>query len=299
MIKIKIQGGLGNQLFQYALARALKEKNRNKEIILDLSYYLPGGVAKRDTPRGYELDKYNIYKNIKIDYGKTPKKYIILEKLLRRTKKESAFIFYKKYLNPKENSCLIGFWQSEKYFKDIEEIVRKEFTLKNRIEDREDGDLAKKNLYKILNSNNSICVNVRRGDYVTNSMIRMHHGLISKEYFIKGVEYIFERLKSKAKDLTIFVVSDDIYWCKENLKDLEDFGKVIFMPKEISATDTLYLISKCSHNVIANSSFCWWGAWLNENKDKIVIAPKYWMRKKMNTKDIIPESWIKLENKFY
>nr|MBP9765905.1 alpha-1,2-fucosyltransferase [Candidatus Paceibacterota bacterium] len=92
---------------------------------------------------------------------------------------------------------------------------------------------------------------------------------------------------------------DDIEWCKNNLLDLKKEGELVFVSENLNPTDSLYLISKCQHNVIANSSFSWWGAWLNQNKDKIIIAPKNWMRSNIDTKDICPEEWIRLENRFY
>lgn len=298
MIKVKIQAGLGNQMFQYALARSIKEKT-NKEVVLDLSFYTDSGVATGDTVRGFDLDKFNIDNTLKFDYSSTPKKISIFEKIKRRLLNESAFVFYKKYLNPKENSYLIGFWQSEKYFKDIENILRKEFTLKDKIEERGENDIAKAYLEKINNSKVSISVNIRRGDYADNIKVRNYHGLIEKEYFINGVKYIKERLNIEKDVINIFIFSDDIEWCKENLNDLEYYGNLFFSSKEISATDTLYLISKCHHNVIANSSFSWWGAWLNQNENKIVVAPKYWVKVKIDTKDVVPEEWIELENRFY
>lgn len=298
MVKIKIQAGLGNQMFQYALARGLQEK-RNKEIILDLSYYSLGGVKDGDTVRGYELDKFNIKEDFKKDFSFTPSKTTFLEKIIRRIKNESAFVFYDKYLNPKDGAYLIGFWQSEKYFKDIENIIRTEFTLKDKIEEREDSDLAKQFLNQILFSKNSISVNVRRGDYASNPKIRNHHGLLGVEYFIDAVKYIVNEKKLLKEETNVFIFSDDIGWCKENLNALEDFGRIVFIPSEISVTDSLCLISKCKHNVIANSSFSWWGAWLNNNLGRIVVAPKKWMRAKINTKDICSKDWIRLENRFY
>ncbi|MEA4910592.1 O-antigen biosynthesis glycosyltransferase WbnK [bioreactor metagenome] len=298
MIKVKIQAGLGNQMFQYALARYLQEKTR-QEIILDLSYYSLGGVKRGDTPRGYELDKFNINESFKKDFSPTPFKATFFGKILRRFKNESAFVFYKKFLNPKDGNYLIGFWQSEKYFKDIEYIIRKEFTLKNRIEIREDSDLAKQFLNQILFSKNSISVNVRRGDYANNPKIRNHHGLLSIEYFIEAVKYVVKEKKLLKEGVKIFIFSDDVEWCRENLDSLKDFGELVFVSKDIIATDSLYLISKCKYNVIANSSFSWWAAWLNNNPSKIVIAPKKWMRTKVDTKDVCPHDWIRLENRFY
>ena len=177
MITIKIKAGLVNQLFQYALARSIREKTK-KKIVLDLSYY-NNGVAKGDTVRGYVLDNFNINKDLTVDYTKTPKTISFLEKITRRLFNESSFIFYKKYLNPKDGSYLIGFWNNEKYFKDIEEILRKEFVLKDGLQDQR----AKNILEKIRETKNSVSINIRRGDYANNSKIRNHHGLLDLNYY--------------------------------------------------------------------------------------------------------------------
>lgn len=297
MITIKIQAGLGNQMFQYALGRRIIEKT-GKNIRFELSYYA-NNLAKGDTVRELGIDKFNIMSDIERDYKATPLFFVYKEKILRKIFNTNAFTFYKKYLDPNKNSYLIGFWQSEKYFKDIENIIKKEFTLKDKIEERGENDIAKAYLEKINNSKVSISVNIRRGDYADNIKVRNYHGLIEKEYFINGVKYIKERLNIEKDVINIFIFSDDIEWCKENLNDLEYYGNLFFSSKEISATDTLYLISKCHHNVIANSSFSWWGAWLNQNENKIVVAPKYWVKVKIDTKDVVPEEWIELENRFY
>jgi hypothetical protein len=297
MIKIKIQAGLGNQMFQYALARSIKERTK-KKVVLDLSFY-NNGVAKGDTIRGYDLDKFNISEDFNISYKATPKIQILLEKIIRRIFKLSSFVFYDFYKRPIDGSYLIGFWQSEKYFKDIENIIRKEFTLKNPTESRNDSDLTKEILNKILDSKYSISINVRRGDYANNPKIRNYHGLLSKDYFLDGIKFIKDKLSLNKEDLDIFVFSDDIDWCQSNLLELEQFGKIVFVPSSLHPADSIYLISLCKSNVIANSSFSWWGAWLNNNKEKIIVAPKYWMKGNVNTKDVVPEDWIRLESRFY
>ena len=298
MIKIKIQAGLGNQLFQYALARNIKEKTK-KDVVLDLSFYTPNGIVKGDTIRGYELDKFNIDESIKLSYNLTPKIYIFLEKIIRRIFNLSSYVFYKRYLNSLDGSYLIGFWQSEKYFKNIENIIKKEFILKNPIENRDDNDLSKNILKQIQDSKYSISVNIRRGDYANNAEIRNYFGLISKDYFKKGIEYINKKLKLEKENINIFIFSDDISWCESNLLELKEFGNLVFVSDYINSADTLYLMSNCKSNVIANSSFSWWGAWLNRNTDKIIIAPKNWIKAKVNAKDVCPNEWIRLENSFY
>ena len=128
---------------------------------------------------------------------------------------------------------------------------------------------------------------MRRGDYVTLPSAKNHYKLCSLEYYKQAIEY----LKNRLTKFELFVFSDDILWCKENLTF--EFP-VNFIESGNSQSD-LYLMSRCKHNVIANSSFSWWGAWLNSNKNKIVIAPNDWfIDETIDTSDLIPPSWVRI-----
>jgi hypothetical protein len=186
-------------------------------------------------------------------------------------------------LNLPDNSYLSGLWQTEKYFKDCEEIIRTEFTFKQ--------PLNKKNseLSETIRRKNSVSIHIRRGDYIYNSEEYKIHGLCSIDYYKKAVECI----ANKAGELTLFIFSDDIEWVKNNLKF--DFP-IIFVDNNVDDIhEDLRLMSLCKHNIIANSTFSWWGAWLNNNKEKIVIAPKKWFNEfEADTKDIYPDSWMRI-----
>ena len=174
-----------------------------------------------------------------------------------------------------------GYWQSEKYFKNIKDEIIKSFTPIHDISEK-----AKQYIKEIENSN-SVSLHVRRGDYVDNTMFK-GSGLTITEmpYYKDAIEFI----NSKVENPKFFIFSDDIAWCKENFEFLED---KTFIDDTKSAIDDMVLMSRCEHNIIANSTFSWWGAWLNRNKNKIVIAPKVWY-KTNHELHLAPKEWIKL-----
>lgn len=255
MILTKLQGGLGNQLFQWAVSRSLSIKN-NTEYYFDLSYFssFNYGNAKK---WNFELDKFNIILNKPINY---PNLEYILDD------------FHYREIN--DNSYLDGYWQCEKYFIENDETIRMDLKIKNELL------IYLKNKYPIL-SENTISLHVRRGDYVTSNG---YHPVQTIDYYQKAIEIIGDY------DY-IFVFSDDIKWCKDNFK----FDNIKYIEGETNIVD-MYIMSLCKHNIIANSSFSWWGAWLNENKDKKVIAPINWFGSSSNlySDDIIPKKWIKI-----
>jgi len=162
-----------------------------------------------------------------------------------------------------------------------EDIIRKDFTLK------EDLSINIKNLMEVIEKENSLCIHVRRGDYIGNSS----YDVIEKEYYDKSIE----KVNSLTKIDRIYVFSDDIKWCEENMRF--DFP-IIFVGEEYRGKKEeghMILMSKCKNFIIPNSSFAWWGAWLCENKNKIVICPKQWFNDEhINTDDLIPKEWIKI-----
>ncbi|MEK9161478.1 MAG: alpha-1,2-fucosyltransferase [Patescibacteria group bacterium] len=285
MIIIKLNGGLGNQLFQYSLGRKLSIKN-NDIFKLDLS-----GFTK-DNPRSYSLGHFNIVENLakKEDVAKFNKKG--LSKLFEKIKPyyKKSVIKYKGYdfdqniLKLSGNFYLDGYWQSEKYFKDIEGVIRKEITLKEPLVDEH------ANLINNIKNSNSVSVHIRRGDYATNKKFSAVYNLLDEEYYQRTVKFIAEKIKEPK----FFIFSDDIKWAKQNLNI--PYPKIFVSDNsEIKDYEELTLMSFCKHNIIANSSFSWWGAWLNTNIDKIVLSPDKWFNIGVgNTSDLIPENWIKL-----
>lgn len=173
-----------------------------------------------------------------------------------------------------------GYFQSEKYFKHNRSLILDLFSLP-----QEDLDYINSKYSKIM-ENKTISIHIRRGDYLK---FQNHHPLLTPEYYLKAINLIL----SKDKVNNYIVFSDDIEWCKSIFGDNEDIHYIENEPDYID----LYLMSKCTHNIIANSTFSWWGAWLNQTPNKIVVAPNTWFgsaRKDLDTSDLLPKNWIKL-----
>jgi len=286
MIVAKIIGGLGNQMFQYSMARRAAYVN-NTDLKLDISAY--GNYKLRE----YKLNNFDINGDIATESdirkfkGECNEKLVRIRnflnvKIRRSYIKEQYYQFDKSILNIPKNAYVEGYWQSEKYFKDIGEIIRNDFKLKNKP--------ALKNqelLDKIINCN-SISIHIRRGDYVSNPSANKYHGILPLSYYKEAIGHIMGRVN----DPIFFIFSDDIGWAKEHIK-LND--PVAFISNgEKRDFEDLWLMSQCKHHVIANSSFSWWGAWLSNNPNKIVYAPMKWFRIERNTDDLIPKNWVKV-----
>jgi hypothetical protein len=292
MIVVQLIGGLGNQMFQYALGRSLADKHKTS-LELDLSWF--DDIENDSTKRRYELDCYPIKaqltdaRNLKLtEPGKDKADGLFINKLLGKTPLnlyiEAGPSFHADILNLSNNVYLKGYWQNEKYFEGIRQHLLKEFTPKEL-------SSYTKNTVKKIRDRLSVSLHVRRGDYVNNPLTNKFHGLTAVKYYVNALEHI----DAKCDDPQLFVFSDDIKWCQDNLPFAQ---KAIFVngnPPDRSCED-MYLMRQCKHNIIANSSFSWWGAWLNENKDKMVVAPKIWFQDKVANRQtqIVTESWIRL-----
>jgi hypothetical protein len=257
MIVTKLQGGLGNQLFQWATTENLSIKY-NCDIFFDKSYF-QSSANSLVTQWNYELDKFDNIKIKETDGSNLNKIY-------------DNFIFTEIH----NNSYLDGYWQSEKYFLENQEFIKN----KLKIKDSFVNHIYEK--YPILQEN-TVSLHVRRGDYLN---IQDHHPVQTIEYYNNCIEELNEN------NINIMVFSNDIDWCIDNLK----YKNITYVLNQTNVDD-LYTMSLCRHNIIANSSFSWWGAWLNRNQNKKVIAPKKWFginNIHIDTKDLLPKSWIKL-----
>ena len=283
-------GGLGNQMFQYAMGRALSLKN-DTTLKLDLKYLIDRKPKKNFIFRNYDLSIFRCnpkiateeeVKNI-LGTGILRNKFInkLVPLFYRRYYTENSFEYDKNIYSLSNNTYIEGYWQSYKYFEDISEIIRADF------ENFSVFNIHQNVMSNKIKSCNSVCINVRRADFLTNSF----HGVCNIDYYHKGLKYISE----KVDNLNIFVFSDDILWCKSNLNFRYP---TTFLDHEFAGEKFgvyLKLMTECNHFVIPNSTFGWWAAWLNESQDKIVVAPKNWFaNNEINTKDLIPKSWIRI-----
>ena len=295
MIIVQLTGGIGNQLFQFAIGKALSIK-LNQKLLIDISSF------QWDPLRNFSLDKIlNRYALATTEDIVKVKSTIprfterIFYKLIgkeipyyKRTHiKEIAFTFDENFfLYSSKHLYLEGYWQSEKYFNFVRKEILSAFNLVN-YPMSESMQLFKQ---KIEHATNSVSIHVRRGDYELNPETNTFHGVCSLEYY----ERAMKEIEKKVSHPTYFVFSDDKNYVREIFGSSVQVEIVEGIPLD---EEELLLMSFCKHQIIANSSFSWWGAWLNQYKQKIVIAPNDWfLNKEMQQQsvDLIPESWVKL-----
>lgn len=286
MIIVKLQGGLGNQMFQYALGRTLSLRHK-ATLKFDCSYL----KSANQSGRFLEIDGFQI-KLEEATKNEIARYRGILAKISDKLKKENRkkYILEKsRFFDPsileRNDGYFDGHWNSERYFKEYENPIRRDFQLKNPL-----GPKALETQWEIAKSKKAVSVHIRRGDYVSIQKIAAVHGALPLFYYETACDKILE----KFPDAHFFVSSDDIGWAKENFP--KKYLAIFVSSPEIANYEELILMSLCKHNIIANSTFSWWGAWLNQNSEKIVIAPKQWLRDpKKDMRDIIPKSWILLK----
>ncbi len=294
MIIVQLLGGLGNQMFQYATGRRLAHAH-NSVLKLDISAF---NQRRFVTDRKYALSPFNIQSQIAsideieaLTLWPAAKTVNFFPHLFRRFPwRPPTYIhcfevpFQSHILNLPDGVYLEGYWQSEKYFKDIAQILRQELTLK--------GQPAGENLDWVqrIQSCSSVSVHVRRRDFLMDTNTHQTHGVCSLDYYERAVHKVDEVVKSPV----FFVFSDDHRWAKENLRI--PFPANFIDNNQQRHEEDFRLMNLCRHHILANSSFSWWSAWLNPNPDKIVIAPWPWFKDlKYDIRDILPDDWFKVK----
>lgn len=282
MIAVKLMGGLGNQMFQYSIGRSIS-LSCGVPLKLDRSFLERKDLGESFTYRNYELDLFKIDPDLVLSNNKSwtflsePHHHLFSENIIRECSER---------IRNGQNVYLEGYWQTPKYFEKIEDIIRKDFTFKNRVEDSREQKIQE--MVRMIKESNSVMINVRRTDYLNNPF----HIVLDELYVKKAIEMIEERVD----DPRYFVFSDDIEWCRNNLQQ-RDF---IFVDKSYAGDRYSYyiqLMSLCKSFVIANSTFSWWSAWLNSEENKIVISPKKWFSPPdIDSTDLIPKNWTLIRN---
>jgi hypothetical protein len=291
MIIVKLKGGLGNQFFQYAVARQLAEIH-NAKVKIDVSFFETYDL------HAYSIAPFNIQENIALTHEvaalRVQKRRFLsraVNRLLRKSPgpspsyiREKHFHFDPDILKLPDNVYLDGYWQSEKYFKGISRIIRQEFRVKTP-QANKDKEIAECGIAH----SESVSLHIRRGSYVL-PPYNSYHGTCPLEYYLGSVEYIAQRVREPH----FFVFSDDPTWARDHLSLAHPITLVEHNGADKDFQD-LRLMSQCKHHIIANSTFSWWGAWLSENPQKIVIAPRKWFNEApLDTRDLIPSSWIQI-----
>lgn len=296
MIVTRLKGGLGNQMFQYAKGYAVS-KAQKEPLLLDISWYR--GISEADTKRDFALSCFSIsepfidsetesliIKNDITFLGKVVRK---IKFLCGKSIETGNRILHLKNKFKEKVTVLDGFWTDERAIVPHRNDLIQKFKIKQNLS-TEAQDFAEQ-----IKNSNSVSIHIRRGDYVSNKTHAAFYEVIGLDFYKKAIETIKNKIgnESIANDLIFFIFSDDIAWAEENLI----LKKAVYVSKtKLKDYEELYLMSLCKHNIIANSTFSWWAAWLNEYTQKIVITPKTWFKKATPPKGLIPSSWILLDN---
>lgn len=282
MIALRVKGGLGNQMFQYAVAFSLSEMGYG-QILIDERH------LDKDKKRFLGIDKFCLKKKNNSLYRLLKTIYFYLFSNSFKLYKEENLSFDRRIFNLKsKNVILEGYFQSEKYFSKYKEELVECFRPTNI-----SPELSNL-IVKIESPPNSIALHVRRGDYVSDEETRRVHGdICSEKYFRDALNKLTELTGLKVSEFKVFIFTDDLEWVKDN-KFFSTVENTLFVPSTLSPAETIYLMSHAKHFVISNSSFSWWGAWLSKRKGK-VISPKRWFNEsEFETDDRVPEKWIRI-----
>jgi hypothetical protein len=281
-------GGLGNQLFQYAAGRYLAHLN-NTKLFVDTSFLQSAfsGTSKRN----YELAAFNVASEVadekllkSFHSSEFSKKERVLTHLISFGKnkkyKFDEYGFDEHLLELRGNYYIRGYFQSEKYFKNIGPEIREELKVK------EDFIPKDSELIRQIKESNSVAIHIRRGDYIRNLSSMDAHGLCSKDYYVKSIEFM---KKEVGDDVHFFLFTDDEAWVRNEMK--WNINSTLISGK--TPVEDFYLMSLCKHIITANSTFSWWAAWLNPNAEKKVILPKHWTNNlQTESIELRPKNWI-------
>ena len=280
VIEVVLSGGIGNQLFQYASGRFLSEKQL-APLRFDVSWYLRNYDPQKTTRRQLVLSNFIPSKNLEVCSSSLPKKVLDIYRRFENFKlindlSQSVDNFQD--ISTEKSIRLSGYWQNNGYFDGIENLLRTDI---NRIPEYSEES---ERLLNNISSTQSLGLHVRRGDYVSLPGASSFHGVCKPEYYIKAVN----EMQSLTVVESLIIFSDDMQWCKENLQFASE---TIYVDESIPDIDQLKLMSHCRNQIISNSSFSWWAAWLGKSVGQKVIYPKTWFADGRGITGV-PENWI-------
>ena len=293
MIITQLYGGLGNQMFQYAAGRALAL--RQKTVLkLDISGYHENALRQYDL--GFfnidaeiaSLSEINSFMNPSFSFSAKANEKLKPVSLRRKNIRQDSYHFNNELAGATQNTYLAGHWQSEKYFERCKNDIRLDFSFRNN------AGLQNWEIRSIIQDTpNSVSLHIRRTDYLQDGLL----AVLGLDYYRNAMDRITQEIENPC----FFIFSDDMGWVKENFPVSHPHVHVT-QDQNSSAFEDMRLMGLCDHHIIANSTFSWWGAWLNPDPEKVVVAPKQWFREgakwyngePANTKDLIPKGWIKL-----
>ncbi len=293
MIIAELVGGLANQMVIYSAAKALAE-HLQVELKVDTS------KLEKDKKRKYALHHLNTNVEIaspkEIDSICQKSNSWLINKIKKKIRKKcngNAFGIYKEpsvsfdtnFFSLKDNTYIRGNFINNKYFDSIAKILRHEFQVSTPLNNKTIEIMSS------ISSTNSVSIHIRRGDYANEPKTNQIHGLTPLSYYKNAIKLINEKIPSPS----YYVFSDDIAWAKDNLAEIQEMHFIDHTNAD-TAYEDLYMMSHCQHNILANSGFSYWGAWLNRNANKLVVSPKQWLTDdKLNSRfKLVPKDWIKL-----
>jgi hypothetical protein len=301
MIVVRLMGGLGNQMFEYAAGLRLAARHRT-ELKLDLTFLLDRTPRPNFVFRDLDLDVFPIAIEAASDSEVRRFRSLagdgrpsLLRRAMNKFARETVYIerapeFDAVVLDLPDNTYLEGYFQDERYFADVRDEVRRRFTLPPA------GaaiGVATRALADRIRADDAICLNVRRGDYVTNPEAAKFHGVCSKSYYDRGVS----ELRRRGVTGKVYVFSDDVDWCRDAFPEADGFTVVGHEHDGERFELKLWLMSLCSHFVIPNSSYGWWAAWLSTTAGKLVVRPSRWFRDPGRAAvNVCPRDWIAVSN---
>lgn len=274
---IRLKGGLGNQMFQYAFFLALKNRHPWALYLFDNeeALYCHDGITLENAFGIKTAKRAKWFRRIRRHFPRVVRH-------ARYVEQKNALQYDECYFDDQGVVTIFdGYWQSDKYFAQIADEIRKTFCF--REEWMNSGTIQ---LSEMLKRRDCVSVHIRRGDYLP---LADYHGLCSESYYREAIRYMMQH----SPNSTFVFFSDDITWVKENLL----VPNSIYVDWNVGkdSWQDMFLMSQCKHNIVANSSFSWWGAWMNANPNKIVLAPKQWFKFTPNY-DILPIEWVTIES---
>lgn len=292
MIVVRLKGGMGNQMFQYAFGKALAQI-LGTSVQFDCAVLLDRARGRDFVYRDYDLDIFNVQPEFSVQPDRLRTlfklKSATVSRYIKRWAAQGRTIYKEKHFHveqallqqPPDGVLYDGWWQSFRYAALIEEEVRKAFEFQDSIL------LESQPLLEQINNTNSVCLNVRRTDFLTTPALNA----TNLAYFLRAAAHMAERVQNPS----FFVFSDDVEWCREHIKLPHPVQVVAHTHKGRKFGNYMQLMKACKHFIIPNSSFAWWAVWLNEQQEKHVIAPKKWFNEgNHDTTDLVPENWIRL-----
>lgn len=288
MVIVRLTGGLGNQMFQYAAGRALADR-LGAELLLDTRAFKHALAFQAYTRRSYALAPFSLrarlasaadLKNWPLWVVEAGMRLRFVRPLFRRWHFEPSITYDASMLTLHQPVCLVGYWQSERYFIDAADRIRADFTLRQPLAGANAGLLA------LARSDRSVGLHVRRGDFVSIDVAAQVHGQCSVDYYRRAIALLRER----CPECRFLVFSDDPRWARAQLP--LDPSAVFVTGNDPSPELDLALMSACKHHIIANSSFSWWAGWLGYSPDQIVIAPAPWYASpNLDARDLAVSRW--------